>query len=55
MSEPKFDILRTVLRSQNLKINEQHLIDDEVYIYDYDLQRPLTREEISNGVIFEYK
>ncbi len=45
---------REVLRSEYQKIIEQYLIDGRTHIFDYDLGRFLTQEELINGVVFNY-
>jgi len=45
---------RQILKSQNLKIREEYLIDGEESIFDYDLERFLTQEELINGIVYKY-
>ncbi len=45
---------REILRSEFQKIYEQIVINRKIYIFDYDLARFLTQEEIENGVVFNY-
>jgi len=45
---------RQVLRSDNLKVREQCLIDGRTHIFDYDLGRFLTQEELINGIVYNY-
>ena len=45
---------RQVLRSDNLKVREQCLIDGRTHIFDYDLGRFLTQEELINGIVYRY-
>ena len=45
---------REILRSEFQKIYEQIVINRKIYIFDYDLARFLTQEEIENGVVFNF-
>jgi len=45
---------REILRSEFQKIYEQIVINRKIYIFDYDLARFLTQEEIEDGVVFNH-
>ena len=45
---------REILRSEFQKIYEQLVIDGRTHIFDYDLARFLTQQEIENGVVYYY-